>query len=174
MILKTSRNTKSTIQLRKSRVWVSGNSKTEHDSRFELSGSEIDGNEVDNNEFEKKDQKTSKSKKLFKSKEAIGSLNFLTFGARLAFNKLGQVYIKVLILHHFNQKCYIQIKMDALDYAIGGIFTQLTLNDLGQWHLAGIFSQRMIPVKTRYETYNSKLLAIVETFKTWKHYSKDF
>ena len=28
----------------------------------------------------------------------------------------------------------------------------------------------MILVKTRYETYNSKLLAIVEAFKTWRHY----
>ena len=28
----------------------------------------------------------------------------------------------------------------------------------------------MILVKTRYKIYNGKLLAIVETFKTWKHY----
>ena len=29
---------------------------------------------------------------------------------------------------------------------------------------------KMIPAKTRYEIYNSKLLAIIEAFKTWKHY----
>ena len=28
----------------------------------------------------------------------------------------------------------------------------------------------MIPIEIRYETYNGKLLAIVETFKTWRHY----
>ena len=28
----------------------------------------------------------------------------------------------------------------------------------------------MIPTKTRYETHNSKLLAIIEAFKTWKQY----
>ncbi len=28
----------------------------------------------------------------------------------------------------------------------------------------------MIPAKTQYETYNRELLAIVEAFKTWKHY----
>ena len=28
----------------------------------------------------------------------------------------------------------------------------------------------MIPAKTWYETYNAELLAIVEAFKTWRHY----
>ena len=27
---------------------------------------------------------------------------------------------------------------------------------------------------SRYETYNGKLLAIIEAFKTWKQYLKDF
>ena len=31
----------------------------------------------------------------------------------------------------------------------------------------------MIPAKTRYETYDGKLLAIIEAFKAWKHYLKD-
>ena len=30
----------------------------------------------------------------------------------------------------------------------------------------------MIPTETRYETHNGELLAIVEAFKTWKHYLK--
>ena len=28
----------------------------------------------------------------------------------------------------------------------------------------------MIPVETRYKTYDVKLLAIIEAFKTWRHY----
>ena len=28
----------------------------------------------------------------------------------------------------------------------------------------------MIPVETQYETHNAELLAIVEAFKTWRHY----
>ncbi len=28
----------------------------------------------------------------------------------------------------------------------------------------------MIPAETRYETYDGELLAIVEAFKTWRHY----
>ena len=30
----------------------------------------------------------------------------------------------------------------------------------------------MIPIETWYETHNSKLLAIVKTFKTWRHYKE--
>ena len=35
------------------------------------------------------------------------------------------------------------------------------------------FSQKMIPTKTRYKIYNSELLAIVEDFKTWRHYLEE-
>ena len=35
-------------------------------------------------------------------------------------------------------------------------------------------SHKMIATKTRYETHNNKLLAIIEAFKTWKRYLEDF
>ena len=31
----------------------------------------------------------------------------------------------------------------------------------------------MIPAKTRNKTHNGELLAIVEAFKTWRHYLED-
>ena len=31
----------------------------------------------------------------------------------------------------------------------------------------------MIPAETQYETHNAELLAIVEAFKTWRHYLED-
>ncbi len=31
----------------------------------------------------------------------------------------------------------------------------------------------MIPAETQYETHNGELLAIVEAFKTWRHYLED-
>ena len=60
--------------------------------------------------------------------------------------------------------------MDALGYAISGIFSQLTLDNLGQWHLVAFFSRKMIPAETWYKTHDGELLAIVEAFKTWKYY----
>ena len=32
------------------------------------------------------------------------------------------------------------------------------------------FSYKMIPAETRYKTYDGELLAIIEAFKTWRHY----
>ena len=60
--------------------------------------------------------------------------------------------------------------MVALGYAIGGILSQLTLDNLGQWHPKAYFSKKMILAKTQYETHNSDQLAIVKALKTWRHY----
>ena len=106
--------------------------------------------------------------------------SFLTSEARSAFNRLRLAFTKALILQYFDPECHIRIKTDASGYAIGGVLSQLasgtspdgvvTKADLGQWHPVAFFSRKMIPAETRYETHDSKLLAIVETFKTWRHY----
>ena len=49
----------------------------------------------------------SKSKNLAGSKKTVGFLDFLTLGAKLAFTKLKQIFLKVLILHHFDLEYYI-------------------------------------------------------------------
>ncbi len=95
---------------------------------------------------------------------------FLTLGARKAFTKLRQVFVEAPILNHFDPKRHIQIKTDASGYTIGGILSQLTLYDSNQWHPVAFFSRKMILTETWYETHNGELLAIVETFKTWRHY----
>ena len=97
-------------------------------------------------------------------------LDFFTPAAKLAFTKLRQAFLKASIFHHFDPECHIWIETDTLSYAIGEIFSQLTLDDLGRWHPIAFFSQKMIPAETRYKSHNGKLLAIVEAFKTWSHY----
>ena len=51
-------------------------------------------------------------------------------------------------------------------YAMSGVLSQLTLNNLGWWHPVAFYSQKMILAKTWYKTYNDELLAIIEAFKT--------
>ena len=46
----------------------------------------------------------------------------------------------------------------------------VTKTDLGQKHPVAFFSRKMLPAETRYETYDGKLLAIVEGLNTWRHY----
>ena len=133
-------------------------------------------------------KKSAKSKKPSKSgnspnfdaKEAGPS--FLTPEARSAFNRLRLAFTEAPILRHFDPECHIRIETDASGYAIGGVLSQLasetsfdevvTKADLGQWHPIVIFSRKIIPAETQYKTHNGELLAIIEAFKTWRHYLK--
>ena len=135
-----------------------------------------------------KGKKSAKSKKPSKSgnspnfdaKEAGPS--FLTPEARSAFNRLRLAFTEAPILWHFDPECHIWIKTDASGYAIGGVLSQLasrtspdgvvTKVNFGQCHLVAFFFKKMIPIETWYKTYNGELLAIVEAFKTWRHYLK--
>ena len=95
--------------------------------------------------------------------------NYLTPDAKKAFDQLHQAFTEAPILQHFNPKRYIRVKTDTFGYAIGGVLNQLT-NDLGRWHPVAYFLCKMISAKTRFKTHDGKLLAIVEAFKTWRHY----
>ena len=168
-----------------------------NDGDGEVDGFGGDGVEHAKKSGKSKGQKSSKSgnsegKKLAKSKKPSKSGNlpnfnakeagpsFLTPKARSAFNRLRLAFTEALILRHFDPECHIWIETDALGYAIGGVLSQLasgtspdgivTKTDLGQWHLVAFFSRKMIPAETRYETHDGELLAIVEAFKTWRHY----
>ena len=100
----------------------------------------------------------------------MSKLDFLTPGAKLAFTKWRQAFVKALILHYFDPECYIRIETDASGYTISEVLSQLTLDNLNQWHLVAFFSQKMILAETKYKTHNGGLLPIVEAFKTWRHY----
>ena len=76
------------------------------------------------------------------------------------------MFVETSIVNHFNLEHHILIETNVLGYVIGGIFSELILNNLGQWHPVAFFFRKMIPVKTGYEIYDGKLLAIVEAFKT--------
>ena len=180
-ILKTSGSTESTTQPGKGVVEAGDDSRARRDQN-KLDKSEMDDNEVDggkiDNEIEKKSQKTFKFKNLFKFKKLSESkkilrLDFFILRARLAFIKLRHEFVKALILYPFDLECHIRFETDISGYAIGGILSQLTLDDLGQWHPVVFFSLQIIPAETRYETHNGELLAILEAFKTSKHYLED-
>ena len=118
---------------RKSRVGVGDDSKTGYNrSRLDgskLDRSKVDGNEVDRGEVKKdevgkKVQKTSKSKNLSKSKKTI-RLGFFILGARLAFTKLRQAFIKTPILYHFDLERYIRIETNISGYSISRVLSQL-------------------------------------------------
>ena len=104
------------------------------------------------------------------SKNSNRAMGYLTSKARLAFTQLKKAFTKALILWHFDLECHIRIKTDASNYAIGGVLSQLTLDNLGQWHPVAFYLQKMILAKTWYKTHDGELLTIVGAFKTWRHY----
>ena len=87
-------------------------------------------NEVDNkDEVRKKGQNLSKFKNLFKFKKTESG--FFISRARMAFTQRRQAFIKALILYHFDLEYHIQVEIDESSYAIGGVFNQLTSDNLG-------------------------------------------
>jgi hypothetical protein len=55
----------------------------------------------------------------------------LTEEARIAFAQLKDVFIKTSILLHFDSKRRIRLEIDAFDFAISGILSQL-IEETGQ------------------------------------------
>ena len=74
--------------------------------RNKIDNGEIDGSEIRDNEVGKRVQKLFKSKNFSKSKKTVG-LDFFTLGARLAFTKLRQAFVKAPIFHHFDPERHI-------------------------------------------------------------------
>ena len=106
------------------------------------------------------------------TKNSNRAIGYLIPIARLAFTQLKKVFTKAPILWYFDPEYYIRIETDVSGYAIGRVLSQLTLNNLGWWNPVAFYTQKMIPAKIQYKTHNGELLAIVETFKTWRHYLK--
>ena len=96
---------------------------------------------------------------------------------------LQKAFTRALILDYYDLQYYIWIEIDILKYIIGKILSQIISNQYfsnqvtykgpnsaksknDQWHLIVFFSQKKIPLKIRYLTYNQKLLAIIEALKT--------
>ncbi len=132
---------------------------------------------------ESKKSKLTKSKKSDLPKANFAKINsrtdFLTFEAKKAFINLQKAFTEAPILRHFDPKYHIQIKTDVLEYAIGGVLSQITFNqyfsghvthkdlnsdflkfEIIQWHLVAFFSQKMISAETRYETHEQERLQI--------------
>lgn len=111
--------------------------------------------------------------------------DLFTLRAKKTFINLWKVFIKALILMHFDIEYHICIKTNALSYTIDGVISWMTLDqtfsnhvthknleanfsksEIGQWYPIAFFSKKMIVVKTWYKTYNQKPWAIIKVFKT--------
>ena len=86
-----------------------------------------------------------------------------------AFDTLKLTFTQAPVLTHFDPVNLIVIEMDASDYAIAAIISQISPED-GNLHLIAFYSCGMKPVELNYEIYDKELLEIFEAFQQWCNY----
>ena len=148
-------------------------------------GRSIVGSGADIDNFGKSNEKLFKSRKstISGNSGATEESNFLISSIKKAFNLWRQASTKAPILRHFDLECHIWIETNTLGYTIGDVLSQLSIDwlisndeqiliksDFGQWNSVAYFFRKIILIETQYEVYIGELLAIIEIFKTWRHY----
>jgi hypothetical protein len=85
-----------------------------------------------------------------------------------AFDKLKKQVTEEPVLMQPDQKKQFEIEVDTSNYAIGAVLMQKGEKDI--LHPVAFFSKTMNDVQRNYDVYNRELLALVETFRHWRHY----
>ena len=93
----------------------------------------------------------------------------LILSEQTIFCQLLKAFQEVSLLYHFDPILPIRIETDASGFAITAIISQLYSDNNGQ-HPAAFWFYKLKLLELNYQTYNTELLAIVETFKYWKTY----
>ena len=88
----------------------------------------------------------------------------MTPGARRSFQELVATFTNSPFL---DTKRSIRLETDASGYAISGILSQ---KQETEWKVVAYFSRKMIDAERNYEIHDAELLAIVESFRHWRHY----
>ena len=99
----------------------------------------------------------------------------MTNEARESFNHLKKTFTKAPMLTHYNPEAPIKVETDALGFALSGILSQPVVEDVAiqsqkHWHPVAFWLRKMNSAERNYETHDAELLAIVESFKHWRHY----
>ena len=86
-----------------------------------------------------------------------------------AFDTLKLTFTQAPVLTHFDPANPIIMEMDASDYTIAAIISQISPDD-SDLHPIAFYSHGMKPAKLNYEIYDKELLAIFEAFQQWCNY----
>jgi hypothetical protein len=95
--------------------------------------------------------------------------------ARNAFEELKSAFNGPPTLRHFDPGKPIKVITDASGFAMAGILLQ-TVDGLenprrqADWQPVAFYSRKFTDAEGRYQVHDQELLAIVESFKTWRHY----
>lgn len=91
-----------------------------------------------------------------------------TLQADKALRTLKHAFTEAPILQHFDPQKPIIVQTDASGFAIAGIINQY--DGFGVLRPVAFYSRKCNPAEQNYDTHDRELLAIVESFKHWRHY----
>ncbi len=89
-----------------------------------------------------------------------------------AFKKLKKLFIFQSILIMFESEKLITLEMNMSDETIKACINQS--NDKRCLHLIAFYNKKLTDAELNYEIHDKKLLAIVNSFKQWRVYLKEF
>jgi hypothetical protein len=78
---------------------------------------------------------------------------------------LKRSFISGLVLHHFDPKRKIVVKINPSSLVIAGVFSQYS--DGSILYPMAYFSGKHSPAEINYEIYDKELFTIISTFKGW-------
>jgi hypothetical protein len=90
-----------------------------------------------------------------------------------AFDNMKTRITSEVMLHHVNQDFPFLLETDASDYALGAVLSQFPtqdITDISKVHQVAFYSRKFLPAECNYTVHDKELLAIVESFKHWRHY----
>ena len=85
-----------------------------------------------------------------------------------AFTAIKKAFTCALVITHWVPDVQITVETDASDYAVAAILS-ITLSD-GEIHPVAFYSRTLTTSELNYDTHDKELLAIYESFRTWRHY----
>jgi len=89
-----------------------------------------------------------------------------------AFEKLKSRFLEAPVLTHFRPDQPIRLETDASGFAVSGIISQpcIEKDQKVQYRPIAFYSRKLIAAEKNYDTHDAELLAIVASFKHWRHY----
>jgi transposase InsO family protein len=92
---------------------------------------------------------------------------------RQAFLALRDKFTDAPVLQHFDPAKPIMVLTDASDFAMAAILLQPQGSELAtncHWKPVAFWSRKFTGPEVRWHTHDKELYAIVQSFKTWRHY----
>ncbi len=96
----------------------------------------------------------------------------MIFETRKFMKSIKKIFMSASMLRHYELDDESMMKIDAFDFIIVDIFSQLVKID-DQWRSIAFYFKKMIFAERNYEINDQKMLVIVKICKKWRHYIKD-